>query len=146
MDVICREVESSLGGPPLRRLFGGGDAFPAAAAAAAVEAASGLGIDTIVAFTESGNSARLLSKYRPQARILAFTPEPRTMARMALYWGVRPLDFHRLGSTDEMIFFAERKLLELGVCQPGEAVVILAGVPPNERHSTNLMKLHRIRG
>jgi pyruvate kinase len=45
-----------------------------------------------------------------------------------------------------MILFAERKLLELGVCQPGEAVVILAGVPPNERHSTNLMKLHRIRG
>jgi pyruvate kinase len=68
------------------------------------------------------------------------------MSRMALYWGVRPLHFTRLGSTDEMIAFAESKLLELGLCRPGEAVVMLAGVPPNERHSTNLMKLHRIRG
>ena len=146
MDVICREVEGSLGGPPARRPLEDGDRFPAAAAGAAVEAAHALGIETIVAFTETGNSARLLSKYRPRARVLAFTPEPRTMARMALYWGVRPLLFHRLSSTDEMIAFAERRLLELDLCHPGEAVVILAGVPPNERHSTNLMKLHRIRG
>jgi pyruvate kinase len=146
MDVVCREVESSLGGPPARRPLEDGDRFPAAAAGAAVEAAHALGIATIVAFTETGNSARLLSKYRPRARVLAFTPEPRTMARMALYWGVRPLPFTRLRSTDEMIAFAERKLLELGMCEPGEAVVILAGVPPNEQHSTNLMKLHRIRG
>ena len=96
-------------------------------------------------FTESGNTARLLSKHRPQARVIAFTPEPRTLARMALYWGVRPLLFERLGSTDEMIAFAERRVLELGICHPGEAVVMLAGVPPNERHSTNLMKLHRLR-
>ena len=146
MDVICREVEGSLTGPPARRPLEDGDRFPAAAAGAAVEAAHALGIDTIVAFTETGNSARLVSKYRPRARVLAFTPEPRTMARMALYWGVRPLRFQRLASTDEMIAFAERRLLELGLCRPGEAVVILAGVPPNERHSTNLMKLHRLRG
>jgi pyruvate kinase len=145
MDIVCREVEASLGGPPPRRPLEA-DRFPSAAAGAAVEAAYALGIETLVVFTESGNTARLLSKYRPQARILAFTPERRTLNRMALYWGVRPFEFTRLSSTDEMILFAERKLLELGVCQPGEAVVILAGVPPNERHSTNLMKLHRVRG
>ena len=111
-----------------------------------LEAASALGIETIVAFTESGNSARLLSKYRPLARIIAFTPERRTLARMALYWGVRPLPFQRLDSTDQMIAYAERKVLELGICRPGDGVVIVAGVPPNERHSTNLMKLHRVRG
>ena len=148
MDTICREVESSLGPPTLGHelLRDGDERFPSATAKAAVEAASALGIETIVAFTETGNSVRLLSKYRPLARILAFTPEPRTMARMALYWGVRPLSFDRLDSTDEMIAFAERKLLELGICQPGDAVVLVAGVPPNERHSTNLMKLHVVRG
>jgi len=148
MDTICREVESSLGPPTLGHelLRDGDERFPSATAKAAVEAASALGIQTIVAFTETGNSVRLLSKYRPLARILAFTPEPRTMARMALYWGVRPLSFDRLDSTDEMIAFAERKLLELGICQPGDAVVLVAGVPPNERHSTNLMKLHVVRG
>jgi pyruvate kinase len=148
MDIICREVESTLGPPALGHelLRDGDERFPSATAKAAVEAASALGIQTIVAFTETGNSVRLLSKYRPLARILAFTPEPRAMARMALYWGVRPLRFERLGSTDEMIAFAERKLLELGICQPGDAVVLVAGVPPNERHSTNLMKLHVVRG
>ena len=148
MDVICREVEGSLGPPALGHelLRNGDERFPSATAKAAVEAATGLGIDTIVAFTESGNSARLLSKYRPLARIVAFTPEPRTMARMALYWGVRPLSFERLGSTDQMIAFAERRVLELGICRPGDAIVLVAGVPPNERASTNLMKLHVVRG
>jgi pyruvate kinase len=148
MDIICREVEGSLGPPSLGHelLRDGDERFPSATAKAAVEAASSLGIQTIVAFTETGNSARLLSKYRPLARIIAFTPEPRTMARMALYWGVRPMRFQRLDSTDAMIAFAERRLLELGICQPGDAVVLVAGVPPNERHSTNLMKLHVVRG
>jgi pyruvate kinase len=148
MDIICREVEGSLGPPNLGHelLRDGDERFPSATAKAAVEAASALGIETIVAFTETGNSVRLLSKYRPMARILAFTPEPRALARMALYWGVRPMRFQRLASTDEMIAFAERRLLELGICQPGDAVVLVAGVPPNERHSTNLMKLHVVRG
>ena len=147
MDIICREIEGSMGPSPHRRLAVEevGDSFPAAAAGAAVEAAETLGIQTVVVFTESGNTARLLSKHRPHARILAFTPEVRTMARMSLYWGVRAFRYDRLASTDEMILFAERRLLELGLCSPGEAVVMLAGVPPNERQSTNLMKLHRMR-
>ncbi|HET9767343.1 MAG TPA: pyruvate kinase [Thermoanaerobaculia bacterium] len=148
MDIICREIEGSLGPPSFGHglLRDGDERFPSATAKAAVEAASALGIETIVAFTESGNSARLLSKYRPLARIIAFTPEPRTLARMALYWGVRPLPFQRLDSTDQMIAYAERKVLELGICRPGDGVVIVAGVPPNERASTNLMKLHVVRG
>ena len=147
MDIICREVEGSLGPAPHRRLplDDGADAFPAAAAGAAVEAAATLGIQTIVLFTETGNTARLLSKLRPQARIVAFTPEVRTMARMSLYWGVRSFRYDRLETTDVMIAFAEQRLLELGIGKPGEAVVMMAGVPPNERHSTNLMKLHRLR-
>jgi len=148
MDIICREIEGSLGPPSFGHglLEDGDERFPSATAKAAVEAASSLGIDTIVAFTESGNSARLLSKYRPLARVIAFTPEPRTLARMALYWGVRPLPFQRLDSTDQMIAYAEKKVLEMGICQPGDGVVIVAGVPPNERASTNLMKLHVVRG
>ena len=144
MDVIVREIEGSLGEE--RRAAGvlGENAFPSATAKAAVEAAAGLDLETIVAFTESGSTARLLSKYRPEARIVAFTPEPRTYRRMALYRGVKPLEFERRESTDEMIAYAERVLVERGICREGDRVVMVAGVPPNERHSTNLMKLHRI--
>ncbi len=115
-----------------------------AVARAAVEAAANLGIDTIVAFTESGSTARLLSKYRPAARIIAFTPDSRTLSRMALYRGVSPTPFGRRDYTDLMIAAAEKHLEKEGVCRRGEAVVMVAGIPPNQQASTNLMKVHII--
>jgi pyruvate kinase len=144
MDVICREAEDTRPPALQQELLVGEEPFPSATAKAAVEAADALGLETIVAFTESGSTARLLSKYRPQARIVAFTPEERTYRRMALNWGVRPERYERLPSTDEMVAFAGRRLVELGLATVGDAVVIVAGVPPNERHSTNLVKLHKV--
>jgi pyruvate kinase len=146
MDVIAREIES---GPqhiprPDVAFLTNERPVPSATAKAAVEAASDLGLDTIVAFTETGTTARLISKYRPAARIVAFTPEPSTYRRMALYWGVRPARFDRLDSTDEMIAAAEKQLLTEGICKEGQGVVMVAGVPPNQRSSTNLIKLHVI--
>ncbi len=144
MDIICREAESGLGEGPIDHLLHEADRFPSAIAKAAVDTATSLEIDTIVAFTESGSTARLLSKYRPRARIIAFTPEERTCRRMALYWGVQPMLMGRLESTDEMIAAAGRRLLEAGICAAGEGTIMVAGVPPNHRNSTNLMKIHRV--
>ncbi len=146
MDIICREIES---GPqhiarPDVAFLTNEQPFPSATAKAAVEAAVDLGLQTIVAFTETGTTARLLSKYRPTARIVAFTPVPATYRHMALYWGVKPEMFERLDSTDDMIAAAEKQLLTEGVCRHGEGVVMVAGIPPNQRASTNLMKLHVI--
>jgi pyruvate kinase len=144
MDLVCREVELDLESGSIDHLLTEEDPFPSAIAQAAVEAASALDIGTIVAFTESGSTARLLSKYRPRARIVAFTPEERTRRRMSLYWGVEPMVMGRLLSTDEMIAAAGERLLEMGLCEAGEGVVMVAGVPPNESKSTNLMKIHRV--
>ncbi|MBZ0111670.1 MAG: pyruvate kinase [Thermoanaerobaculia bacterium] len=144
MDLVCREVELDLESGSIDHLLTEEDPFPSAIAQAAVEAATALDIETIVAFTESGNTARLLSKYRPRARIVAFTPEERTRRRMSLYWGVEPMVMGRLSSTDEMIAAAGKRLLEMGICEAGEGVVMVAGVPPNESKSTNLMKIHRV--
>ncbi len=120
--------------------------YASAMARAAVEAATDLGLGTIVAFTESGSTARLLSKYRPCAAIMAFSPVERTRRRMAIYRGVTPVAFERLDSTDAMIEFADRYLADHGVCSAGEGVVIVAGTPPNRSASTNLMKLQTIGG
>ena len=144
MDIVCREVEQGLEAGVIDHLLTEEDPFPSATAKAAVETASALGIDTIVAFTESGSTARLLSKYRPRAQIIAFTPAERTCHRMSLYWGVQPMTMGRLDSTDEMIEAAGNRLLETGICEPGEAVIMVAGVPPNQQSSTNLMKIHRL--
>ena len=119
-----------------------GAAFASATAEASVDTADRLGIATIVAFTESGTTARLLAKYRPHAHIFAFTPDISSYRRMAMYGGVTPIQLERVRSTDEMILAAEKELLRRDLVQHGEGLVMVAGVPPNQRASTNLMKLH----
>ncbi|MBN1209422.1 MAG: pyruvate kinase [Myxococcaceae bacterium] len=113
-------------------------------AAAAVAAAEQLGIETIVAYTERGHTARLISEFRPRAQIIALTPSADTVNRMALYWGVKGLQVGRLQSTDAMLKQVRRLCREQGVCKVGAPVVIVAGVPLNEPGRTNMMSVHRI--
>jgi len=126
------------------RFLSGQNQFASATTRAAVEASADLELDTIVAFTESGATALLLSKYRPEARIMAFSPVEETVRRMALYRGVTPLRCERFESTDEMIEMADRYLADGGFCTPGAGVVIVAGTSPNRSASTNLLELHTI--
>ena len=146
MDAICREVDATPRAlDPTRPAFlTGEEPVPSATTQAAVEAAESLELDTIVAFTESGSTARLLSKYRPRARVVAFTPVEGTWRRMALYRGVHSRRIERFASTDELLVRAEERLLADGLVSPGETIVMVAGIPPNQRASTNFLKLHRI--
>jgi pyruvate kinase len=141
---ICSTVEAGIDPKSSVDFIDVGDSFASAVARAAVQAASNLGIETIVAFTESGNTARLLSKYRPPTRIVAFTPIRPTLHRMALYRGVQPHPFGRRDYTDVMIAAAEKFLEKENICERGDAVVMVAGIPPNIQASTNLMKIHVI--
>ena len=148
MSSICKEAERYRD-----QQMAGGDAidflestmtFASATAKAATEAARNLGFRTIVAFTESGGTARLLSKYRPSADIMVFAPSGRIRRRMALFWGVTPIRFEPRASTDLMFAAAEKYLEKEGVCERGEGVVMIAGTPPNTQAKTNLVKLHVI--
>lgn len=146
MGRICSEAESPQrqpGQPPVP-FVGSGNRVASAVAQAAAEAAVNLEIDTIVAFTESGNTARLISKYRPEAQIVAFTPQEQTRRRMALYWGVTAYPFERREYTDHEIAAAEKFLEKEGICDRGDLVVMVAGIPPNQQSATNLMKVHLI--
>jgi pyruvate kinase len=113
-------------------------------AAAAVAAAEQLGIETIVAYTESGHTARLISEFRPTARIVGLTPSADTVNRMALYWGVKGVQVGRVNSTDAMLKQVRRLCREEGICKVGTPVVVVAGVPLNVPGNTNLMSVHRI--
>ncbi len=146
MDRICREAERS---PEYRRgpeihFLEDRARFASATAQACVDAANNLGLAAIVAFTESGSTARLISKYRPKADIFAYTPHERTYRRMALYAGVTPMPFQPVDSTDLMIIHAEQSLVASGILKPGDGAVMAAGIPPNQSASTNLMKLHTV--
>jgi len=146
MDRICREAERSpdYGRGPEIHFLEDRARFASATAQACVDAASNLGLEAIVAFTESGSTARLISKYRPKADIFAYTPHERTYRRMALYAGVTPLSFRAVDSTDQMISYAEQNLVASGILKPGDGAVMAAGIPPNMSASTNLMKLHTV--
>lgn len=118
--------------------------FSNAIAKAAVEAAEALGIGKIIAFSETGNTVRLLSRYRPAAEIYALTPNERTLNTMAILAHVRPMLYARQRNLEEMMQEASLYLLDQGLVRGGEQVLFVAGVPPGVARTTNLMKLHRI--
>ena len=147
MSEICAEMEKELlkeqGDPAVPYITAGGGTA-SAVARSAVDAAHNLGVDTLVAFTESGSTARILSKYRPRARIIAFTPVIRALRQAALYRGVTPLEFARRDHTDLMFAAAEKILEKEGICERDDLVVMVAGTPPNQEASTNLFKVQSI--
>ena len=118
--------------------------FPEAISDAARHAARDLGAKVIVAFTQSGFSARLMSQERPEVPIIALTPRVEVQRRLGLSWGVSSRLCRKVETTDEMIDEAEATLLGDGTVCAGDTVVIISGAPMWVTGTTNLLKLHRI--
>ncbi|MEV8090103.1 pyruvate kinase [Streptomyces nigra] len=115
-----------------------------AVARAAAEIGDFLGARFLVAFTQSGDTARRLSRYRSPIPLLAFTPEPATRSQLNLTWGVETFLGPHVGSTDAMVDQVDELLLQYGRCQKGDTVVITAGSPPGVTGATNLVRVHHI--
>ncbi|UQS83728.1 pyruvate kinase [Bombilactobacillus thymidiniphilus] len=109
-----------------------------------VRTAQELGIHTIVTATNSGYTARMISKYRPSADILAVTFDEATQRGLTVNWGVYPVVTDRPANTDEMFDLATQKAQELGFAKEGDLILIVAGVPVGESGTTNLMKVQLI--
>ena len=107
-------------------------------------AAKNLGVKTIVAATESGYTAKMISKYRPDADILAVTFDERTKRGLMLNWGVYPTVAEKPSTTDEMFELAAKQAVDLGFAKEGDLILITAGVPVGERGTTNVMKIQMI--
>ncbi len=118
--------------------------FSDALSRAAAQVAEDLVTAAIVAFTQSGSTARLASKCRPRVPILAATPLPRAARRCTLYWGVNPTLVEPVADTDAMLAGIERRVRELGLARPGDVIVVTAGTPIGQRGTTNMMKLQVI--
>src|SRR5579862_6261724 len=100
----------------------------------------------IVVFTHSGFTARLISRYRPLVPIAAFAPEPETRRRMALLWGVAPLEIANLRKVEQLAEISEKRLLREKLVRKGDVIAIVAGTPMGVRGTTNFMKFHVIGG
>ncbi len=143
--IVCAAEQEMLAGglPPLTegtkpRTQGG------AVARVAAEMGDFLGAKLLVAFTQSGDTARRLSRYRSPIPVLAITPDPATRAQLNLTWGVETHLGPVVRTTDEMVTQVDEHLLRMAECRRGDTVVITAGSPPGEPGSTNMVRVHHI--
>jgi pyruvate kinase len=115
-----------------------------AIARAAAEVGAIVGARALVAFTMTGETARRLARYRSSIPLLAFTSVPATRSQLALTWGVETFIVPSVNHTDEMVRQVESALLDIGRCEKGDKVVIVAGSPPGSPGKTNALRVHRI--
>jgi pyruvate kinase len=104
-------------------------------------AAEDLPMGAIAVFTETGNTARMISKYRPKVAIYAFTHSERVVHRMNLYWGVHPVRCRQAHSAEQMVTMAEQDLVSRRLLKPKDVLGVVAGTR-QASGSTNLMRLH----
>jgi pyruvate kinase len=144
MNRIAREAEATpyLSAPPPPAV--GGLDVPATVCRAAVQMATDLGAAAIVAFTESGASARYVSRFRPRTPIIGLTTSELARRRMALFWGVETASPLAIGTqVRSMIDAADERIVKEGLLTPGDLVVVVAG-SPGGRGGTNRVLVHRV--
>ncbi len=145
MDRIIREAEASVTQLP-RPARSGNLQINEVIAEAICHAAEELNLKVVAVFTEKGSSAGLVSKYRPRAPIVAFSPVQQTRRRLSLYWGVLPRSMGSVHDIDKLAATAEKRLLEEKLVKRGDIIGVVAGTPIGTTGSTNLMRLLRIGG
>ncbi|MBE2250824.1 MAG: pyruvate kinase [Myxococcus sp.] len=118
--------------------------FPDVTCGVACRAAREAGASIIVAFTLTGNTARLVSRYRPSVPIIAFSPNQEVRRRLSLLWGVMPRVLEPVQETEEMVRRVEEELLARGLAKRGERIVIVFGAPVGQAGKINSLRLHTI--
>ena len=140
---IAERIEQVLQPRPMsRHKAGQGPNVTDAISYATVQAATDLQAAAIITSTESGSTARMVSRYRPNTPIIAFTMAASVARRLNLSWGVHPVLGERVASTDEMIHASVARALDEGLIKTGDLVVLTAGVPVGVPGTTNLIKVH----
>jgi pyruvate kinase len=110
---------------------------------AATRAASELGLQTLVCISGSGFTVRSIARFRPGARILGFSHNPRTVAQLTMSWGTTPILLDKEGTNEEMVKRALQLARDAGHVRPGELVAVLAGISTSAR-STNVLRLEHV--
>ncbi len=103
-----------------------------------------LNVRAIITSTQSGYTARMVSKYRPKSPIIAVSTDERVMRQLALVWGVHAICGKEVDNTDDMFSLAVNAAMNAGFVQLGDLVVITAGVPVGRSGTTNLIKVHQV--
>jgi pyruvate kinase len=117
-----------------------------AVAETAVSLSAKLGVKVLTVYTESGYTARLVSKHRPSCLVVGFSRHREVCAQMGLLWGVRAHWVSEISDLDALVLQAEALLLSERLAGPGDWICLVAGTPFSVRGKTDLIKLHRMGG
>ena len=109
---------------------------------AARDVAEAIDAKYMVAFTQSGDSARRMARYRSHIPVMAFSPDPVVRNQLALSWGIETFNVPMVRHTDEMVLQLDKALLAMRRLEEGDPLVIVAGSPPGIRGSTNALRIH----
>jgi pyruvate kinase len=139
--IIVAAEEALESVPPIERVP---SSIPGAIAKAAATVGKQVGARALVAFTQSGDTARRLAEHRSPIPLLAFTPLPEVRSQLSLVWGVETFLVPAVQHTDQMVRQVDSSMLGLGRMQVGELVTIVAGSPPSTSGSTNALRVWRL--
>ncbi|MBS4761146.1 pyruvate kinase [Carnobacteriaceae bacterium zg-ZUI252] len=106
--------------------------------------ARNLGVETIVAATQSGYTAKMISKYRPHSEIVALTFSEQTQLGLSLVWGVQAVVIDPIKATDELFERADQVAKEKGFAKEGDTIIVTAGLPIGLAGTTNMMKIQTV--
>jgi len=132
-----QQVAESRGAPASVRMT-------AAISAAAWRAANDAGATAIIACTNSGTTARAISRFRPVVPVLGMTPSVRTARQLSVAWGITPIVISQRGTTNDIVWFAVIAAVEAGVVKKGDIVAVLVGSPEEPVPTTDVLRLVRI--
>ncbi|NMB44378.1 MAG: pyruvate kinase, partial [Clostridiales bacterium] len=115
-----------------------------AVAYSAVSTALSIDAELIIASSFTGFTTRIVSKLRPEAKVIGLSPIKRTLRKMQLYWGVTPLATNEVNSTDNLLEEAVKTVKKSGYVETGDFIVLTAGVPTGLTKLTNMIKVEKI--
>jgi pyruvate kinase len=132
-----QQVAESRGKPASRRIT-------AAVSAAAWRAATDAGATAIIACTNSGMTARAISRFRPMIPVLGVTPSARTARQLSVAWGITPMLIQERSTSDDIVWFAVKAAVDAGVAKTGDVVAVLVGWTVEPQPTTDTLRLVRI--
>jgi pyruvate kinase len=145
VSTMAKIVTTTEAGPfPVPRLQHDPRTHGGALTVAASQIARNIGAKALVAFSQTGDTVRRLSRLHCELPLYAFTPVPEVRDQLALSWGVETFLTDFVQHTDDMFQQVDTLMLSLGLARPGDFVVVVAGSPPNAPGSTNTLRVHKI--
>ena len=154
MSHLCQRAEAaadySTWGKDLGRIQGqvqldSGTRITAGMSHAAWRLATELELDAILSCTNSGYTARAISRFRPPGVLVGASPSDATVRKLSLVWGTKPLKVDEYGTTDEMVWHVVEKSVQAGYVKTGDLVAVLAGAPNENTGVTDVLRVVRVR-